>query len=193
MDTKKTNKRDDIIEASLDLIAEHGFHGTPMSLIAEQAGVGAGTIYRYFESKDVLIKELFAELEAKITAALLEGYSEKKPLRERFIYLCERLLRYFLDNPVHFRFMEQYYNSPYGVALRRDKFLDKGRQRDVFRELLEEGMAQQVIKDFPIHVHAALTFSPIVCLARDHVLGLIKLDDKTIMKTIEACWDGIKR
>jgi len=54
-------------------------------------------------------------------------------------------------------------------------------------------MAQQVIKDFPIYVHAALTFSPIVCLARDHVLGLIKLDDKTIMKTIEACWDGIKR
>jgi len=113
---KKTNKRDDIIHASLDLIAEYGFHATPMSLIAEKAGVGAGTIYRYFESKDVLIADVFAELEARITAWITEGYADAKPLRERFIHLCEKLLRYFLDNPVHFRFMEQYYNSPYGAA-----------------------------------------------------------------------------
>ncbi|HXC93667.1 MAG TPA: helix-turn-helix domain-containing protein, partial [Geobacteraceae bacterium] len=59
----KNDKRDEIICAALEMIAENGFHGAPMAMIAEQAGVGAGTIYRYFENKDVLINELFREIE----------------------------------------------------------------------------------------------------------------------------------
>jgi AcrR family transcriptional regulator len=190
---KKSDKRDDIIRASLDLIAEHGFHDAPMSLIAQKAGVGAGTIYRYFESKDILIRELFRELEGEITAVLTEGYSEEQPSRERFIYLCTRLLQYFLAHPLHFRFMEQYYNSPYGTSLRRDKFLEKSSERDAFMDLFKQGIARQVLKDLPIFVHAALTFGPLISLLRDHTLGLIVLDDALITKSIEACWDGIKR
>ena len=62
---KNTDKREEIMQAALELIAEHGFHGAPMAMIADKAGVGAGTIYRYFESKDVLITELYRELEEK--------------------------------------------------------------------------------------------------------------------------------
>jgi hypothetical protein len=59
--------------------------------------------------------------------------------------------------------------------------------------LFKQGIAQKVLKDMPFFVHAALTFSPLTALARDHTLELIKLDDDMIMKSIEACWDGIKR
>ncbi|MFZ2950245.1 MAG: helix-turn-helix domain-containing protein, partial [Desulfuromonadaceae bacterium] len=59
----KLEKRDEIVRAALELIAENGFHGAPMAMIAEKAGVGAGTIYRYFENKDVLINELYRGLE----------------------------------------------------------------------------------------------------------------------------------
>jgi AcrR family transcriptional regulator len=77
---KKPDKREDIIRVSLELIAEHGFHGAPMAMIADTAGVGAGTIYRYFESKDILITELFRELEGKIIVVLMDGYCEEKPI-----------------------------------------------------------------------------------------------------------------
>ncbi|HLE18853.1 MAG TPA: helix-turn-helix domain-containing protein, partial [Syntrophales bacterium] len=84
---KDSDKRGEIIQAALELIAEHGFHGAPMAMIADKAGVGAGTIYRYFENKDVLITELYRKLEEKIMAALQEGYSVGKPLRETFLHL----------------------------------------------------------------------------------------------------------
>jgi len=191
---KKSDKRDNIFRATLELIAEQGFNGAPMSMIAEKAGVGAGTIYRYFESKDILITELFRELEGKIVADLTDGYCEEKPIRERFIYLCRKLLKYFVAHPLHFRFMEQFFNSPYGISLRKDKFLGKFSDRgDAFMNLFKQGIAQKVLKDMPFFVHAALTFSPLTALARDHTLELIKLDDDMIMKSIEACWDGIKR
>ena len=65
----KPDKRDEIVRAALELIAEHGFHGAPMAMIADRAGVGAGTIYRYFENKDVLINELYLEIEKHIITA----------------------------------------------------------------------------------------------------------------------------
>jgi AcrR family transcriptional regulator len=43
---KKPDKRDIVIQAALELIAEKGFHGAPMSMIAEKSGVAVGTIYR---------------------------------------------------------------------------------------------------------------------------------------------------
>ena len=190
---KDSDKRGEIIQAALELIAEHGFHGAPMAMIADKAGVGAGTIYRYFENKDVLITELYRKLEEKIMAALQEGYSVGKPLRERFLHLGTALLRYFIAHPLYFRYMEQYYNSPYGASMRRDKLLGKSDNRYIFKDLFEQGISQQVLKDLPILVLFALAFGPMFALARDHILGFDILDDTLIVQSIEACWDGIKR
>ena len=121
----KPDKRDEIVRAALELIAENGFHGAPMAMIAEKARVGAGTIYRYFENKEVLINELYRELEERIYANVMDGYSPEKPVRERFLHLGTAILRYCISNPLDFRYLEQFHNSPYGVAFRRDKILGK--------------------------------------------------------------------
>lgn len=186
---KNSDKRDEILRAALELIAEHGFHGAPMAMVAERAGVGAGTIYRYFEGKDALI----AELEKKLVEYLLPGYSLDRPLRERFIYLSSMIIRYFMDNAIHFRFIEQYMNSPYGVTLRRERLLGEARDIDLFRNLLQEGIDRRELKDLPLAMHFALAFGPIVSLLRDHILGFLALDDALIRKVVEACWDGIRR
>jgi AcrR family transcriptional regulator len=186
-------KRDEIVRAALELIAENGFHGAPMAMIADKAGVGAGTIYRYFENKDVLINELYRELEQRLYDVLMKGYSPEKPVRERFIHLGTTILRYCITNPLDFRYLEQFHNSPYGVAHRRDKLFGDTNQKDIYRELFEEGVAKQVIKNLPLVVLFALAFGPLITVARDHILGFVRLDDRLITQTIEACWEGLKR
>src|ERR1035437_1673436 len=146
----KLEKRDEIVHAALEMIAENGFHGAPRAMIADRAGVGAGTIYRYFENKDVLIAELYRDLEERIFPVIQEGYASDKPIRERFLHLGTTLLRYFIENPLDFRYAEQFHNSPYGVEHRRDKLLGEKEGCDTFRELFEEGVSRQVIKDFPL-------------------------------------------
>ena len=189
----KPDKRDDIVRAALELIAEHGFHGAPMAMISEQAGVGAGTIYRYFENKDVLITELYREMEEKIYAVLREGYATERPIRERFLHLGTKLLRHFIDNPLHFRYVEQFHNSPFGVAVRRGRLLGEKSNCDFFRELFEDGVNQQVLKDLPLPILFSLSFGPLLAVARDHILGFVTLDDALIIETLKACWDGMKR
>lgn len=189
----KQDKRDEIVRAALEIIAEHGFHGAPMAMIADRAGVGAGTIYRYFENKDVLICELYRELEAKLYPCLLDGYDEQHTIRGRFVHLSTALLRYFIACPLDFRYLEQFHNSPYGAAFRREKLLGKREKGDLFCALLQEGVEQQVVKDLPMTILAALAFGPLINVARDHILGFITLDDQLIGSTVEACWDGLKR
>jgi len=189
----RSDKRDEIIRAALELIAEQGFHGAPMALIADRAGVGAGTIYRYFASKEVLIGELYRELEARIYAVLLQDYPLAQPIRERFLHLGTTLLRFFIDYPLDFRYLEQFHNSPYGVVRRRDKLLGENHNNDVYRELFLAGVSQQVMKNLPLPLLFSLAFGPLLAVARDHILGFIALDDALIARTIEACWDAVRR
>lgn len=190
----KMDKREEIVCAALELIAENGFHGAPMAMIAERANVGAGTIYRYFENKEVLINDLYGDIEKNIMAALQEGYSVEKPFRERYLHLGTELLQHFIKNPLVFRYLEQFHNSPYGVAFRRDKILGTAASGcNIFRELFQEGITQQILKDLPLVILFALFFGPVLSVARDHILGFVELDEALIHKTIEACWDAVKR
>ena len=190
---EKSGKRYDIIKAALELIAEQGFHGTSMYMIAEKAGVGAGTIYRYFESKDDLINQLRHELYDSIMVSILESYPEGRPIRERFIHIGATVIRYFISHPIHFRFVEQYHHSPYGVSFRRDKLLCKSDKNDIVKDLFEQGVEQQVLKDLPLIAQFAMFFGPLFSIVRDHILGFVLLNDALIIKIIEACWDGLKR
>ncbi|MFH1810016.1 MAG: TetR/AcrR family transcriptional regulator [Pseudomonadota bacterium] len=52
----REQKRSEIALVALEIFADKGFEAASMSLVAERAGIGKGTIYEYFESKE----ELFA-------------------------------------------------------------------------------------------------------------------------------------
>jgi AcrR family transcriptional regulator len=188
---EKSDKRCAIIRATLDLVAEQGFHGAPMATVAERAGVAAGTIYRYFESKDVLINEIYHYLEERFFAAVMEGYPEEDSIRNRFLHIGYVLIRYCIEAPLEFRFLEQFHNSPYGVAHRREKLFGTN-DKDLITELFTEALETGIVKDLPLPVLFALAFGPLLDICRDHILHFIELDDPLIGRCIEACWDALK-
>ena len=190
---KKSNKRDDVLQSALEIISEHGFHGSPMSMIAEKAGVGAGTIYCYFKSKDELIIEINRTLEEEMLSAIEKNHPFNKDVKKRFIHLYKTVFTYFINHPVHFRFLEQYFYSPYGVSVHKERIVGSAGEPNIFQKLVKQGIEQKVIKDIPIFMHFALAFGPILILARNHVLGLVELDNFQINQAIEAVWDAIKR
>lgn len=189
MTSEKTDKRAALLEAALELFAENGFHGSPTSLIAERAAVGVGTIYRYFKDKDELIGELHRQLHARAVTWVCEGYREDQPVRERFLFLMTRLLRLFLAEPKVFRFMEQYYYSPFPQSC---GYSAPG-EEEVIKKLLLFARDQQIIKDAPLPVLEALAFGPAVALAKEHGVRQLPVDEEMIRIIVEASWDGLKR
>ena len=55
---KKAQKRESIIQASLKLFSSNGFHKTTIPDIAKKLNMSVGNLYNYFNSKDILAKEI---------------------------------------------------------------------------------------------------------------------------------------
>jgi TetR/AcrR family fatty acid metabolism transcriptional regulator len=53
--TETSDKHQRILDAAIEVIAEHGFFHSRVSEIADRAGVADGTIYLYFKNKDELL------------------------------------------------------------------------------------------------------------------------------------------
>ena len=57
---KKQQKKEDIIQASLELFASKGFYNTTIPDIAKALKMSVGNMYNYFKSKDILAKEIIS-------------------------------------------------------------------------------------------------------------------------------------
>src|SRR5438445_7335577 len=98
-ESEGSNKREAILAAALELFAERGFHGTAVPLVAERAGVGAGTLYRYFDNKEALVNELFQQWKHELGRALLEDFPLQAGIREQFHELWRRINQFAAVHP----------------------------------------------------------------------------------------------
>lgn len=189
MTNKPKDKREAILQASLEIFAENGFHGSPTSQISKLANVGTGTIYRYFENKEALIEALHEEIDQRLRPFTNEGIDQDAPIRETLLEMLRRVFTFLLENPDEFRFLEMYYHSPYGVAKKRsqEKTCDKP-----MMALFRKGIERQVIKNLPEDLLFALCFGPMLMLVRDQLTGYFEVTEEMVQATLDACWDSIR-
>lgn len=75
---KAAATRRGLVDAALELFFDVGYDETTMESIAERAGVGTSTLYRYFPTKDLLVLDrLVASMDL---AALLAARPDDEPL-----------------------------------------------------------------------------------------------------------------
>lgn len=111
--TGKSDKREAILEAMLDLIVERGFHDAPMSVLAKKSGASPGVIYHYFPSKDDLIRAVYERVASVKHEVFFEGYSDTMPPREALLRIWLNAYRFYRTHLKETRFLDQYLNSPY--------------------------------------------------------------------------------
>ena len=182
-----------ILEAALDLFAENGFHSSPMSRIATLAGVGVGSIYRYFSDKDALIHALFDKVDTPLKKAMEDTIDTALPTNQQFIHFVSNLIRYLCSHPRDFRFFEQYYNSPYGIDKVHAEIVEiDGEPTNLFTRLFLNGQKEGSIRKLPLPVYPVMTFGPVSFFVRYSLSGRTTVDDVMIRATAEACWNAIK-
>jgi len=182
------DKRTLILQTTLDLMTEYGFHATPISLIAQHAGIGAGTIYRYFDNKEHLINELFTEIKKRVIKAMLQDYREEGTFKERFKHLWKNLIRYCIDHPKEFQFVEQYRYAPFVSNMTREEtFIILA----PIMQFFIESKRAKAMKDLPLYTIIALLYGPIVSLAKLHLDHNQQLTNDRLEQAAEACWDAV--
>ena len=107
------DKREAILDAALELFVELGFHGTAVPQIAKRAGVGAGTIYRYFESKEALVNALYREWKTQLATHLLAQFVPTGDAREQFLVMWRRMADFVEKYPTGYAFIELHHHADY--------------------------------------------------------------------------------
>lgn len=142
-----------ILDAAVEVIAEHGYFNSPVSAIAARAGVADGTIYLYFKSKDHVLRTaidavfdgFFASIRAEIAripdareqlravARLhLEGLASHRPLAVLLQTELRQSAKFVAD--FSHQHMKDYLNLIREVVRR-------GQQQGVFRKDLPDRIA----------------------------------------------------
>lgn len=187
------DKRTTIFQAALELIAERGFHGAPMSLVAQRAGVSAGIIYHYFASKEELIHELYHQIEADFSRALMTGNLQSLPLPEAFRRVWLNAYRFYRSHPHAARFLEQYKHSPFHQASAiPDELLANG-DFALIAQLFAADPADRPIKDFPFDVIYELTLGVAARIAYHDSSAEQTPDDQLLEQIAAACWQAVAR
>lgn len=82
---KQAPKREQILTAALGIFSEKGFHKAKIEDIAVAAGIGKGTVYEYFRSKEELFRELVIEGMTSFDKSLRESLEQEKTSRGKLM------------------------------------------------------------------------------------------------------------
>lgn len=193
MEPGTCDKKQAIFRTALKLFSEQGFHDAPMALLASRAGVGVGTIYRYFIDKNGLIQALFEEVEETLHQAIIAGADPTLPIQQQFKHLIRNLIHYLHRQPEVYKFLEQYYHSPFGIEKKRENMLFElpERRKNSLLHILAGGGASS-LKPLPLPVLHALALGPVLYLLRDAQSGLVEINDTVVQMVTDGCWEAIR-
>lgn len=85
--TDRGDKRPRLVAAASAVFAEKGYASTRVADIAEKAGVGKGTVYEYFSSKEELLFAVFESINENITLRMTAVLDDDEPTQEQLFNL----------------------------------------------------------------------------------------------------------
>jgi AcrR family transcriptional regulator len=154
-----------IDQAALRLFAERGADATPVPMIAEEAGVAVGSLYRYYANKDELVGTLYAENYARLAVELDRVQRYETTTRARIAAMV-RFICDFFDaewDLARFLLLEQHRHLK--------TYAHRANPVDIVASVLADGMAKGEIRALDPMLATALVIGPVVQAATFRTYG----------------------
>ena len=172
---KITDKTSALLQATLTLVNNHGFHNVPMSKIAKLAGVSPATIYLYFEHKQDLINTLYLEVKESFSVCAFKNYDEEMSVKKGFELIWFNIANYKLNQINEAAFLSQCDNSP----IIDEKIRVEGlKNLQPLLDLWTRGKKEGIIKPLSDYILYSFTIYPLSFLLEMQERDLCVLDEK---------------
>lgn len=178
------------MDTALRLFVEYGFHGTPTSKIAQEAGVANGTLFNKFPTKDELIVALYVDIKARMHEYITNNSANESSLKDNLKGKYLASLYWALDNKTEFYFVEQFKTSPYFSTIAPREIEESFKP---YYDMISKGITDKIIKPLPVDY--------LFMLINSHMYGLnqylLKNDfpkakqHSIISDSFELLWDMI--
>ncbi|MCA1060600.1 TetR family transcriptional regulator [Rossellomorea aquimaris] len=183
------NKRDCIVASSLVLFAERGFDATTIPMIATSAGVGAGTIYRYFENKEVLGNTIFQEYVELFTETVNKDFPYQQSIREQFHHLFQSMILFTKEQSQALYFIKTHSSAHF---LNEESHASFKGLLNIFKCFFDSGKEKKEIKNLPSTALIAILYGAFLELQRLVRIGELKPDAAMLKDVEESMWDAVR-
>jgi TetR/AcrR family transcriptional regulator, repressor of fatR-cypB operon len=187
--SKSEIKRAALVQATISLVNNNGFHATPMAKIAKMAGVSPGTIYLYFENKQDLVNQVYIEVKAAFTAFAFKDYQPDMPVEQGFEIIWKSIADFKLTEVKEALFLAQCDNTPIIDESSRKEGL---KHLQPLLDLWERGQKEGVIRNVSPYILYAFAINPISFLMNMQQRQAFKLNESQIEEAYQAAWNSIK-
>jgi AcrR family transcriptional regulator len=142
-------RRAEILDAATTVFAENGFAAADVQEIADKTGVGKGTVYRYFPSKEELFLAAVDHGMRRLKTAVDAAVADTRQPLERIAEGVRAYLTFFDEHPeivellIHERAHFRDRTKP-TYFVHRDA--NMGPWQELFRQLIEDG----TVRDLPV-------------------------------------------
>ena len=155
----KADKRRQIMQAAEKLFTSRRFHEITLDEVADSAGVGKGTIYRYFKDKDDLFLQTAASGYDELLELLRRKVPAGAPFDKRMLSSAVEITNFFQRRRQLFR-MIQAEEGRMSWAKGDIEAAMEGRRKKLIgamAEIISEGVAEGIVRrDVPSDVLASL-------------------------------------
>jgi AcrR family transcriptional regulator len=103
---RSDQRRNAILSAAARVVASQGL-GASTAAIAKEAGVSNGSLFLYFETKSVLVNELYLLLKSELGTAAMDGLPTDAEPREQLLHMWTGWLRWATRDPDRRRALAQ--------------------------------------------------------------------------------------
>ena len=183
------DKAEAILAAALDLFVDRGFHGTAVPAVANRAGVGAGTIYRYFVNKEALVNAVYQKWKTAVARFVFEGHVPTAPARDQFHEFVSRIAEFALTHPKAFAFLELHNHQSY---LDADSRAAEQRVIDIATGLITNLQEKRLVKPIDPALVMGIVYWALVGVIRNAWEGKLTLDDACLAHTEQCLWEAIR-
>jgi AcrR family transcriptional regulator len=101
------DKHQAILDQAIRTFAELGFRGTDVQVIADRAGVGKGTVYRYFHSKEELFWAATFEVLTRLEQVLFGAVADVEGAGTKIRASAVAYAKFFESNPQYLEMFVQ--------------------------------------------------------------------------------------
>lgn len=139
-------KRQAILEAAAEVFASKGFYGAKIEDISLRAGIGKGTVYEYFRSKEDLFNELIKAGFDSFESMLLQEIDRAKDVRAKL----ESIIRVQIEFSQRYRLLAKIVmleNIPMDDSFRTWLRELHMRHLNIIERIVREGIEKKEIAD----------------------------------------------
>lgn len=180
-----------ILEAAEEILAERGFYGLSMKVLADTAGIAAGTIYRYFDSKEELMLELHKFINLEASKTIFNGWSNSLDEKQKYDLLWENAFNAVLTNPQRLTVIEMLFCIPHINRTTTTLFEDEAFYRLI--EFYQKGIDDKRFHNWPLPALVALSFDSSISLAKKVLRERLQIDQKILVQVRDASWNIIQK